>query len=138
MIDFVEVLNDRNWFKNQPAKAEIIQNLKNEVKGLPEAYYCFLLYSDGGAGKISIEPGWFQIWPSTEVIALNKGYEIEKNIPGFFGFGSNGGGELLAFDLRSNKKCELVMIPFIPMSEDEAIVIANDFEEFIKAIGKDL
>jgi hypothetical protein len=138
MIDIAKVLNEVDWYRKQPAKPEVIQNLENEIKGLPKAYLSFLLYSDGGEGKINLGPGWFHIWSSIEVIALNKGYEIGENIPGFFGFGSSGGSELLAFDMRKNKKCELVMIPFIPMSEEKAISIAKDFEEFIWAIGKDL
>ena len=74
-------------------------------------------------------------WPAEEVIALNKSYEVEQNVPGFFGIGSNGGGELLAFDARSGKPWEVVMIPFIPMTVEEAIVIAKDFGVFIQAMG---
>jgi hypothetical protein len=105
-------------------------------KDLPEDYLALLLYSDGGSGNLGIEPGWLQLWSSADVLENNKDYEIEEYIPGFFGFGSSGGGELLAFDTRSGKPWKVVMIPFVPMSADLAIVIAKDFEEFIKAIGR--
>jgi hypothetical protein len=75
------------------------------------------------------------LWPAEEVVDYNQGYEVEMNIPGFFGFGSNGGGELFAFDTRQGKPWPVVMVPFIPMIADEAIVIADDFAEFVRAIG---
>lgn len=69
------------------------------------------------------------------MIELNKSYQIDKNLPGYFGFGDNGGGELFAFEIIQGKPWKIVMVPFIPMDESEAITIANDFEEFIRAIG---
>lgn len=69
------------------------------------------------------------------MIKLNKANEIDKYLPGFFGFGSNGGGELFAFEIIQGEPWKIVMIPFIPMEANEAITIANDFEEFIRAIG---
>ncbi len=47
------------------------------------------------------DPGWFQVWPADQVVELNRGYEVCENLPGFFGIGSSGGGELLASDARS-------------------------------------
>ena len=61
---------------------------------------------------------------------------IEEYIPGLFGFGSSGSGELLVFDTRGGKPWKIVMIPFVPMSAELTIVIAKDFEEFIRAIGR--
>jgi hypothetical protein len=137
MINIAEILRDAVWDAEAPARPGSIQSLAHDArKDLPEDYLALLRYSDGGEGSLGLECGWFLLWPSTEVLELNKGYEIEEHIPGFFGFGSNGGGELLAFDTRGDKPWKVVMIPFIPMSEKEAIVIAKDFEEFIKAIGR--
>jgi hypothetical protein len=137
MIDIAEIMKDAVWDKEEPAKPEAIQRLVADAgKDLPEDYLALLLYSDGGSGNLGIEPGWLQLWSSADVLENNKDYEIEEYIPGFFGFGSSGGGELLAFDTRSGKPWKVVMIPFVPMSADLAIVIAKDFEEFIKAIGR--
>jgi len=138
MINIAEILKDADWEKREPAKPETIQNLIDYATDeLPKEYLALLRYSDGGEGKLNLETGWFMLWSSAEVIELNKGYEIDKNLPGYFGFGSNGGGELLAFDMESGRPWKIVMIPFIPMSAKEAEVIANNFEEFIKAIGRD-
>ena len=138
MIEPAEILKGTYCEKREPAKPETIQNLNNSATDeLPKVYPALLRYSDGGEGKLNLETGWFMLWSSTEVIELNKGYEIDKNLPGYFGFGSNGGGELLVFDIESGRPWKVVMIPFIPMSAKEAEVIANNFEEFIKAIGRD-
>jgi hypothetical protein len=137
MIDIAEILKDAVWDPEQPAKPESIQKLvDNAGKELPEEYLALLGYSDGGDGVHGIEPGWLQLWSSADVLENNKDYEIEEYIPGFFGFGSSGGGELLAFDTRRGKPWKIVMIPFVPMSAELAIVIAKDFDEFIRAIGR--
>jgi hypothetical protein len=116
MLDIAEILKDAVWDPEEPAKPESIQNLvENAGKELPEEYLALLGYSDGGDGILGIEPGWLQLWSSTEVLEHNKDYEIEEYIPGFFGFGSSGGGELLAFDTRRGKPWKIVMIPFVPM-----------------------
>lgn len=138
MIDIVEILKDAVWNKEKPATPESIQKLvDNAGKELPEDYLALLSYSDGGEGILGIEPGWLQLWSSADVLEHNKGYEIEEYVPGFFGFGSSGGGELLAFDTQSGEPWKIVMIPFVPMSAKEAIVIAKNLEEFIRAIGRD-
>ena len=137
MINIVEILKDAVWDTEEPAKNESIERLvANAGKDLPSEYLALLRYSDGGEGSIDIGPGWLQLWSSEEVLQHNQGYQIEEYLPGFFGFGSSGGGELLAFDTRGEKPWKVVMIPFIPMSEKEAIVIAKEFEEFIRAIGR--
>lgn len=137
MIDVAAILKDANWDKQKPARPESIQMLvDNAGKELPEDYLALLRYSDGGEGTLGIQPGWLQLWSSADVLEHNKGYAIAECLPGFIGFGSNGGGELLAFDTQSGKPWKIVMIPFISTSADEARVIANDFAEFIRAIGR--
>ena len=136
MINFSEILKEANWNKEESAKPEAIQKLVDGAgKELPKDYLDLLLYCNGGEGELGIEPGWFRLWSAEDVIQLNKDYEIEKYIPEFFGFGSSGGGELIAFDMQKDKSWKIVMIPFVSMSPDEARIIANNFEEFVEAIG---
>jgi hypothetical protein len=139
MFDISTTLNGIKWDKKEPADPKRIQKLVDNVaEELPQEYLDLLVYSDGGEGELGFEPGWFQLWSSADVIDLNKSYEIDKNLPGYFGFGSNGGGELLAFDMKHGKPWKVVMIPFIPMEANKAIIIANDFVGFIQAMGRDL
>jgi hypothetical protein len=139
-MNLLHILQDSiaTWDRETPATPESIEKLVAETWiELPEAYLALLRYSNGGEGKLAIEPGWFQLWSIEEVVSLNKAYEVKENIPGFFGFGSNGGGELLAFDTRGGKPWKIAMIPFVPMTAEEALIIANDFEGFIKAMGRE-
>ena len=53
-----------------------------------------------------------------------------------FGFGSNGGGELFAFDTRTAQPWKVYMIPFISMDEEEALLVAEDVATFAHAIGQ--
>jgi hypothetical protein len=103
---------------------------------LPEVYLAFLRNSNGAAGNLGIEPGYVAFWRAEEVLAHNLGYKVAEFAPGFFGFGSNGGGELLAFDHRGSAPWPIVMIPMIPMDSKEAIQVAPDFISLLTAFGR--
>lgn len=130
----------RGWqYRQPPATPDAVAALSAEAGvELPEEYLSLLLLSNGGGGPLGVEPGWFQLWPVEEVLSLNRGYEVQENVPGLFGFGSNGGGELLAFDTRKGLPWRIVMVPFIPMEVDEIIEIAEDFAHFLRATGQEL
>jgi hypothetical protein len=84
MIDVVEILKDADWNKKKPAKAESLRNLIEYAPDeLPKEYLALLQYSDGGEGKINLEIGWFMLWSSTDVVELNKGYEIDVSVQFF-------------------------------------------------------
>jgi hypothetical protein len=95
------------------------------------AQYADYFASDGPKeGALTVEPGWFQLWPPAKVEEMNRNYHVLDFAPGFLGFGSSGGGELLAFDTAG---C-VVMIPFIPMSPEYALPVASSWSEFIERI----
>jgi len=82
----------------------------------PDEYLKYFEQDNPKEGSLAVEPGWFQLWSPEEIESTNKGYEVEQNVPGFLGFGSNGGGEMLAFDQIG----QIFMIPFVPMRVNEA------------------
>ena len=124
------------WERESPANPEAVQKLMAEAHvELPDEYLELLRYSNGGEGNLAVEPGWFQLWPAEKVIEFNEGYEVNKFIPGFFGFGSSGGGEMLALDTREGRPYKVVRIPFIPMKAELARLVAEDFENFACALG---
>ncbi|MEM7333463.1 MAG: SMI1/KNR4 family protein [Chloroflexota bacterium] len=124
------------WHTQPPAKPNAIKKLKQKANiELPAEYIALLQFSNGGEGELRIDPGWFQIWPAENVIEFNLGYEVHIHIPSFFSFGTNGGGELLAFDTRGNEPWKIVMIPLLPMDTKLAIPICFDFKSFVKNIG---
>lgn len=123
------------WTPSQPAVPESVTRLQSMAGiPLPPAYLSYLRRAGGGEGDLGVEPGWIQFWPVEKVLELNRAYEVHQNLPGFFGFGSNGAGELLAFDMREAGDPPVVMVPFIPMSAEDAQLVATTFEELIRRL----
>lgn len=69
----------------------------------------------------------YHLWPFEQLEKLNSENKVEEFVPGFIGFGSDGGNEMLAVNTKNGK---IYMIPFIPMEEKGAVEIANDIDEF--------
>ena len=100
---------------------------------LPQEYVGYFEGNGPKEGGLSVDPGWFQLWPPSEIEHWNQAYQVEEFAPGFLGFGSSGGGELLAFDAEGR----VVMIPMVGMSADEARPVAGSWSEFVKKIERD-
>jgi hypothetical protein len=98
---------------------------------LPEEYKKFLA-SGLREGPLTLDPGWYQLWPLAEVAQLNMDYQIERWAPGFLAFGSSGGGEILVFDASHR----IFIIPAIGMSPGLARLVANSWSEFENSIEK--
>lgn len=119
------------WDREPPADPATLATLKVALPELPADYLEFLALSNGGAGDLGVDPGWFQLWPAGEVAELQTAYEIPRFLRGYLGFGSNGGDELLAFAPSG----AVVMVPFIPMDSEHAQVIAPSFTQLVRAFG---
>jgi hypothetical protein len=99
---------------------------------LPSQYIDYFAGEGPREGGLTVEPGWFQLWSPSEVEGLNRDYRVHEFAPGFLGFGSSGGGELLAFDSAGR----VVMIPFVGMAVDTARPVADSWVEFLKKVEK--
>lgn len=120
-----------------PADPSAVADLAaNANVQLPIEYLDLLRLHDGGEGELAVEPGWFQLWPTVEVLAANREYQLPELLQSFFGFGSSGGGELLALDCRSQLPWPVVMVPFIPLDATLALPVAADFGEFVRLLGR--
>jgi hypothetical protein len=97
---------------------------------LPTQYVLYFAGDGPKEGELAIEPGWFQLWSPADAERLNREYHVQQVAPGFLGFGSNGGGEMLAFDAEGR----VVMIPFVGLSADEARPVASSWSEFVERI----
>ncbi len=130
-------MNADIWRPEAPASEKSLKRLAEQVSfPLPEAYLSQLRSSNGGEGDLAIDPGWISLWRAEDVISLNSGYCVPEFVPGLWGFGSNGGGELLAFDLRGAEPYPIVRVPFIPMELSEAVRISDSFEDFRRHVGR--
>jgi hypothetical protein len=105
---------------------------------LPEGYINLLrqhsLIGCPIEGELRIQPYWFRLWAADEVLQANLDYRVQEFMPGWFAFGSSGGGEIFAFDTRTAQPWKVYIVPCITINESEAILIAEDLEAFIKAI----
>jgi hypothetical protein len=99
---------------------------------LPPEYVGYFAGNGLKEGSLSVEPGWFQLWAPAEIEQLNRAYQVPEFAPGFLGFASSGGGEMLAFDAKGR----IVMIPFIGMSPRYARPVADSWSEFVEKIKR--
>jgi hypothetical protein len=66
------------------------------------------------------------LWPLDKIEQYNREYQVPQYAPGFICFGSNGGGELLAFDDQGAVFC----IPAIGMEPKYATPVADSWSKF--------
>ena len=64
---------------------------------------------------------------------MNDAYEMETYGPGLFLFGSDGGGEALAFDMRAEGR-PIVSVPFIGMDRSLIRVMGSSFTAFLESL----
>jgi SMI1 / KNR4 family (SUKH-1) len=120
---------------NPPATAAEIERFEEEVGlKLPKDYAAFLQRSNGGEGFIG--PNAYVIfWRLGELAKMNKAYQVEEYSPGFFTFGSDGGGEAYAFDARTSAM-PIVSIPFVGMELSLARMMTPSFDGFLEALSQ--
>jgi hypothetical protein len=64
------------------------------------------------------------------------GYNVVECFPNLFGFGSNGGGEMFVLRKADLPDSAIYVIPFISTDEDEAIKVADNFEDLVRFFGE--
>jgi hypothetical protein len=117
--------------------AESLATLQAAYPDLPAQYLKFLQESNGAEGDLGIEPGWFVVWSAEGALTATKDYGLPVCLPGYFTFGSNGGGELFVFELQAGAADRTVfMVPAIGMAVSELLVVARSFAEFQVHMGK--
>jgi hypothetical protein len=127
-MNLQEWIGDHAWEGGPPADADVIQELADWSLGaLPPEYLELLRLSDGGEGEFEGYPSYARLWPARTVIEYNQDYEVQRYLPGFIGFGDNGGPDLLLFDTRHGAPYPIVAVPFVPMELASAIDVAPDF-----------
>ncbi len=61
----------------------------------------------------------------------NLKYDVRTFAPELLLFGSDGGGQAFAFDLRDSERT-IVEVPFIPLDTEEAQTIGSTFDDFLE------
>lgn len=119
---------------NGPAQLSAIDSLPEELRtALPKSYLEFLKTHDGGEGFIG--DNYIIFWKAEELVDFNREYEVETDAPGIFLFGSSGGGEAYGFDMW-DVAMPVVMIPFIGMDRQYAILVAADLPDLFAQLAE--
>jgi SMI1/KNR4 family protein SUKH-1 len=119
---------------NVPASEQAISSFRSISKReLPDEYLRFIQKMNGGEGFVG-RSGYLILWPIEELLRMNEAYLVEEYAPGLFIFGSDGGGEAFAFDLRDDRK-SVVSVPFVGMDLSLANCIGQSFGEFLSNLS---
>jgi hypothetical protein len=102
---------------------------------LPRSYVAFIDSRDGWEGDLGDDLGYVAIWSRGAVQEQWDAYEMSQYLgERWFPFGSDGGGEMLCFDVSSGTD-QVYWIPFVGMSDDEATARNQSFSDIVAAIG---
>lgn len=103
---------------------------------LPASYVSFIEGHGGWEGDLGDELGYVVLWDRDTIQERYDGYEMTQYLSArWFPFGSNGGGEMLCFDLRSGTD-QVYWVPYIGMSDEEAMPRYDSFAEVAAAVPK--
>jgi hypothetical protein len=126
---------DYQWEGNPPATPEDIAALEAAFPvPLPADYLALLRLSDGGEAGLSGYPTYVRLWPALKVIDHNEGYQVSHWLPGFIGFGDNGGPDMVGFDTRHGEPYPVCSVMFAPMEWEGAMGQVADFRAFISQL----
>jgi len=107
---------------NASASKDSILSLRH--LNLPLDYLEFIALTNGGEGFVG--DNYLVLWKAEELETFNKEFEVDVYAKGLFLFGGDGGGEGFGFDMRS-QPYKIVLVPYIGMSLNDAIVVADNF-----------
>ncbi len=99
---------------------------------LPEEYDRYCAGNGPKQGGLAVQPLWFHLWPAEDVEQLNRDYPVAEFAPGFLGFGSNGGGELLAFDADGR----VFTMPFVGLGKEHPWLVAGSWSGFVEKMER--
>jgi hypothetical protein len=115
---------------NKPTNESLIKEFELQSRILlPKDYADFLCCANGGEGFVS-NGIYIILWHLEDLLKLNLDYQVAKYAPGLFLFGSDGGGEAFAFDMRQQSK-PIISVPFVGMSLNDVQYVCDTFTSFI-------
>src|SRR5215467_7572043 len=128
---------DRTWFKYDGASRKALDALRIEAAvELPSEYFDLLAFSNGGEGPLNVSPWNFCLDSAEDAAKYRVAKTYEEFFPGFFVFGSSGGGDYIAFDLRGSKPWPIVAIDMTNINLSESVdLVAKDFASFLRHVG---
>jgi hypothetical protein len=103
---------------------------------LPPSYIAYIESHGGWEGDLGDELGYMVLWDRTTLQERYVAYEMDRYLSNrWFPIGSNGGGEMLCFDLPSGTD-RVFWVPYIGISDEEAMLRYASFAELAMAMRK--
>ena len=96
---------------------------------MQEVPECLVEYHQSGKPlvvHIPVQPWTCELWPLNQVREYNSERMLSECAPGYFGFGSNGAGELYALSPDG----EIVCLDFCGLNPKEALHVAHSWSAF--------
>ncbi|MBD8872231.1 SMI1/KNR4 family protein [Rhodanobacter sp. DHB23] len=122
-----------SWLNNAEASSDALDALLLAVPALPQNYINLLARGNGGEVELAISPYNFCL-DSAEA-ALNYWGSGTCTMQNVFVFGGNGGGALLALDMRAPEPWPV--ISFDPIDPEGSIEnVATNFSSFLSLVAQ--
>ena len=103
---------------------------------LPLSYVSFIEGYGEWEGDLGNDLGYVMLWDKAAIQECYVDCEMAEYLNArWFPFGSNGGGEMLCFDLLSGTD-QVYWIPYIGMSDEAAMPLYDSFAEVAVAVRK--
>jgi hypothetical protein len=114
---------------NSPTTKEVETFLSTIDFKLPEGFIEFM--KDANGADISTDKNYLLLWPLTDMIQLNKEYNVDEYAPNFFLIGSDGGDTAYAIEKATGHIFEM---PFIGMSNEDAVFKCEKFTDLVESL----
>ena len=125
---------NKEWYKFDGATDDELSSLVNHVDfELPQKYLELLKFSNGGEGPLSVQPFNFVLDNIEDTISMFSSEHYRNLYHGYFIFGGNGAGELMALKIRTG---EIISFDSTNSDLEEAsLFVSKCFDEFVNYIG---
>lgn len=127
------VLSRESWLTNNQASRDALDALLFAVPALPRSYIDLLTRGNGGEVELVTSP--FNFCLDSAEAALDYSGSGTYTMQNVFVFGGNGGGSLLALDMRASEPWPVISFdPIDPASSVESV--APDFSSFLSLVAQ--
>jgi hypothetical protein len=117
------------------ATPDLVKQFQHDAPpNVPRTYLRFMQACNGARGKIPYDTGFIELWPLERVLDRNREYGIDRELPGYFAFGTDGADELFVFDLRKDDGAPVCAVPAKSASAAKVTPLTNSFSEFLEGI----
>lgn len=121
--------------RGREADPACVKQFEHEAPpNLPRTYLRFMQACNGARGRIPYDTGFLDLWPLERVIERNREHHIDRDLPGFFAFGTDGGDELYLFDLRKDDGAPVCSVSTKDLEPGSVAPLTNSFSEFLEGI----